>query len=153
MIILMFCPTKGFLGGSNGKGSACNVGDLGSIPGLGRSLEGGNGNPLQDSYLENPTDRGAWQESAGSQRVRHDWANNTFTFTIIKDVTSLNNTKKSQIQKVMSLLYILQSLPFLKNKSWKVSYYQVHSSHTFASMVLSFLLISCLSLMCLFSSS
>ena len=35
--------------------------DLDSIPGLGRSLEGGNGNPLQYSYLENPMDRGAWQ--------------------------------------------------------------------------------------------
>ena len=36
----------GFLGGSNGKESACNAGDMSSIPGLGRSLGGGNGNPL-----------------------------------------------------------------------------------------------------------
>ena len=41
-------------GGSDGKESACNVGDLGWIPGLGRSLEGGHGNPLQYSCLENP---------------------------------------------------------------------------------------------------
>ena len=41
--------------------SACNVGDLGSIPGLGRSPGGGHGNPLQYSCLENPMDRGAWQ--------------------------------------------------------------------------------------------
>ena len=47
-----------FPGGSDGKESACNEGDLGSIPGLGRSPEEGNGNPLQYSYLENPTDRG-----------------------------------------------------------------------------------------------
>ena len=46
-------------GGSDGKASACNAGDLGSIPGLGRSPGAGNGNPLQHSYLENPTDRGA----------------------------------------------------------------------------------------------
>ena len=44
---------KGFPGGSDGKESACNVGDLGSIPGLGRSPGGGNGNPLQYSGLEN----------------------------------------------------------------------------------------------------
>ena len=46
-------------GGSNGKASAYNVGDLGSIPGSGRSWKG-NGNPLQYSCLENPMDRGAW---------------------------------------------------------------------------------------------
>ena len=40
--------------------SACNAGDPGSIPGLGRSPGEGNGNPLQYSCLENPTDRGAW---------------------------------------------------------------------------------------------
>ena len=39
----------------------CNVGEAGSIPGLGRSPEGGNGNPLQYSCLENPMNRGAWQ--------------------------------------------------------------------------------------------
>ena len=52
---------KGFPGRSDGKESACNVGDLGSIPGLGRSPGGGHGNPLQYSYLENPTDRRACQ--------------------------------------------------------------------------------------------
>ena len=43
------------------KASVYNVGDLGSIPGLGRSPGEGNGNTLQYSCLENPTDRGAWQ--------------------------------------------------------------------------------------------
>ena len=47
-------------GGSDGKESACNVRDLGSIPGLGRSPGEGHGNPLQYSCLENPMDRGAW---------------------------------------------------------------------------------------------
>ena len=50
----------GFPGGSAGKESACNAGDLGSIPGLGRSPGEGNGNPLQYSCLENPIDGGAW---------------------------------------------------------------------------------------------
>ena len=44
----------GFPGGSDSKESGCNVGDLGSIPGLGRSPGGGQGNPLQCSCLENP---------------------------------------------------------------------------------------------------
>ena len=43
-----------------GKESACNAGDPASIPGLGRSPGKGNGNPLQYSCQENPTDRGAW---------------------------------------------------------------------------------------------
>ena len=46
---------------SVGKESACNAGDLGLIPGSGRSPGEGNGNPLQYSCLENPTDRGVWQ--------------------------------------------------------------------------------------------
>ena len=50
-----------FPGGADGKESACNVGDPGSIPGSGRSPGGGNGNPLQCSCLENPMDRGAWR--------------------------------------------------------------------------------------------
>ena len=51
----------GFLGGPDGKESAYNVGGPGSIPGLGRSLREGNGNPLQYTCLENPMDRGTWQ--------------------------------------------------------------------------------------------
>ena len=47
-------------GGSDGKVSACNVGDLGLIPGLGKCSGEGNGNPLQYSHLENPVDGGAW---------------------------------------------------------------------------------------------
>ena len=49
----------GFPGGSDGKASACNVGDPGSIPGLGRSPGEGNGTPLQYSCLENSMDWGA----------------------------------------------------------------------------------------------
>ena len=61
-------------GGSDGKASVYNVRDLGSIPGLGRFLGEGNGNPLQNSCLENPMDGGAWVRllSMGSQRVGHN---------------------------------------------------------------------------------
>ena len=52
----------GFPGGSDRKESTCNTGDLGSIPGSGRSREEGNGNPLQYSCpLEDPTARGPWR--------------------------------------------------------------------------------------------
>ena len=50
---------KGFPGSSDSKESAYNVGDLGPIPGLGRSPGGGHGNPIQYSHLENPTERRA----------------------------------------------------------------------------------------------
>ena len=62
---------------NDNKESACNAGESESIPGLG-SPGGGKGNPLQYSYLGNPTDRGTQQaQSMGSQRVRDDWVTNT----------------------------------------------------------------------------
>ena len=54
----------------SGKESTCNVGDMGWIPGLGRSPGGGNGDPLQYSCLKNPMDRGACHD--GWQRVGHN---------------------------------------------------------------------------------
>ena len=60
------CLLVGFPGGSEVKVSACNVGDLGSIPGSGRSPGEGNGNPLQDSCLGNSMDRGAWRATIES---------------------------------------------------------------------------------------
>ena len=50
----------GFPGGSDSKESAGNAGDLGSVPGLGRSPAEGDGYPFQYPCLENPMDRGAW---------------------------------------------------------------------------------------------
>ena len=57
---VMISAPQVFPGGSEVKASACNVRDLGSIPGSGSSPGEGNGNPLQYSCLENPMDRGAW---------------------------------------------------------------------------------------------
>ena len=55
------------------KNQTANAGDVGSIPGSGRSPGGENGNPLPCSCRENPMDRGAWWVTVhGSQRVRHD---------------------------------------------------------------------------------
>ena len=56
----LFRPTMDVPGGSDGKASAYYAGDLGSIPGSGRSPEEGNGNSLQYSCLENPMDGRAW---------------------------------------------------------------------------------------------
>ena len=64
---------EGFPGGSDGKASACNVGDPGSIPVSGRSPGEGNGNPLHYSCLENSMDGGAWWlQSMGLPRVGHN---------------------------------------------------------------------------------
>ena len=72
-----------YFGGSYGKESSSNA-DLGLIPGSERSLGEGNGYPLQYHCLENSMDRGAWwATSAGLQRIRQDWATNTFTFIYI----------------------------------------------------------------------
>ena len=60
-----------FPGDSVGKESACNAGDPGSIPGLGRSPGEGNGNPLQYSCLENSMDRGTWWATV--QGVAKSW--------------------------------------------------------------------------------
>ena len=71
--LLSMCCRLVFPGGSDGKESACNVRDLGLIPGLGRSPGGGHGNPLQCSCGESPwTEEPDGLQSMGSQRVRHD---------------------------------------------------------------------------------
>ena len=64
---LSLCYTRlwGFSGVSDNKESACNAGDLGSIPGSGRSPGEGNGYPLQCSCSENSMDRGAWRTTYG----------------------------------------------------------------------------------------
>ena len=65
-------PALGFPDGSDGKESACNAGDPGSIPGSGRSHGDRNGYPLWYSSLENSMDKGAWQATAdGVEKSRH----------------------------------------------------------------------------------
>ena len=80
-------------GGSDGKESDCNAGDLGSIPGLGRSPGGGNGNLLQYSCLENPMDRGAWWATVHRVAKRQTQLNDkhyhldpTFQFSSVSSV-------------------------------------------------------------------
>ena len=61
LVLFSVLVLKGFHSGLDGKESACNVGDPGLIPGLGRSSGEGNGYLLQYSFLGNSMDRGVWQ--------------------------------------------------------------------------------------------
>ena len=70
LTLLLQRGNRGFPGGSEGKVSACNAGDLGLIPGLGRSPGEGNGNPLQYSCLETATEEPGRLQSMGSQSHR-----------------------------------------------------------------------------------
>ena len=76
-----------FPGGSDGKASAYTVGDLGLIPGSGRSLGEGNSTPLQYSCLENPMDGGAWWASVHgvteSQTRLSDFTSLSFTAVLV----------------------------------------------------------------------
>ena len=78
----------GFPGGPVGKESACNVGDLGSVPGSGRSLGEGNGNSLQYSCLQNSMDRGAWWITVHgvtkSQTQLRDWHIHMYVYICIE---------------------------------------------------------------------
>ena len=67
-LLLCYRGVEGLPGGSEVKASASNAGDPGLIPGLGRSLGEGNGNPLQYSCLKNPMYRGAWQATVNGDQ-------------------------------------------------------------------------------------
>ena len=74
LVLFLFLPihAMGFLGGSDGEESACNVWDLGSIPSLGRSPGGGCGSHCSILVWRIPMDKGAWW-AVGLERVRYDW--------------------------------------------------------------------------------
>ena len=75
--------TPGFSGGSDGKESACNAGDSGTIPGSGRSPGEGNGNPLQHSCLENPRDRRAWRATVYGIAKSQTRLSDSFVATLV----------------------------------------------------------------------
>ena len=88
----------GFPGGSEVKAPACNLGDLGSIPGLGRFPGKGNGNPVQYSCLENPMDRGAWWATVHG--VTKSWTRlSDFTFTFRRKYTHIWASLVAQLIK------------------------------------------------------
>ena len=94
----MLTPT-GFPGSLDGKASAYNAGDPGSIPGLGRSPGEGNGNPLQYSCLENPMDRGAWWATVHGVTKSRTWLSDFSSLHLLlgrKAMTNLDGILKSR---------------------------------------------------------
>ena len=83
-VIISLLLFLGLPGGSDGKMSACNEADPGSIPGLGRSPGEGNGNPLQYSCLENPMDGGALEATVhGVAESQTRLSDSTFTLLFL----------------------------------------------------------------------
>ena len=115
---------------SVGKESACNAGDPGSVPGLGRSPGEGNGNPLQYSSLENPMERGAWQATVhGIARVRRDLATKPPTMlhshcSEARGFCSLLFHSETQANGTNYLLQYCQLPRPIERGFWKVLYKQ-----------------------------
>ena len=100
----------GFPGGSEVKASACNAGDLGSIPGSRRSPGEGNGNPLQCSCLENPMDGGAWWATVHGIAKSRTRLND---FTGPLPLWKQGRGRKSRRAGFPPLFHIASSPPFL----------------------------------------
>ena len=103
-------------GGSDGKESACNARDSGSIPGSGRSPREGHGNPLQGSCLENPMDRGAWWASVHG--VTESNATNTFTFMALHVALSLSIVSDSLWPQGLKPTRLLCPWGFSRQEYW-----------------------------------
>ena len=117
--LLHFCLTVklGFPGGSDGKESTCNGGNLGSIPGLGRSPGEWNGYPLQYSGLENSMDCIVH----GSQRVEYNWV----TFTSLPRLDPASHT----ILRILSHTFSVPKLfprGQVHQQCWMAHYIKVH---------------------------
>ena len=100
-----------FPGGSDCKESAHNTGDLGLVPGLGRSPGGGHGSPLQCSCLENPMDRGAFQATVhGVAKIGHDWVTKHSVHVYVIHICTHTHTPHFYLlshQKVGTCFHIL----------------------------------------------
>ena len=85
--------------------SACSAGDLGLMPGLGRSPGDGNGNPLQYSCLENPMDGGAWQATLhGVAKSRTRLSDFTLLYTLVSFFYVYSNAKQTNKKNQVSNL-------------------------------------------------
>ena len=107
---LTYITQYGLPGRSDGKESVCNVGDLGSISGSGRSLREGNGNPLQYSCLENLMDRGAWWaplHGVAKNRIQLSNQHSIFRYLVR---SSLSSTILLQVVLFYSFLW-MKSIP------------------------------------------
>ena len=99
----------GLLCGSDSKESACNVGDLGLIPGSGRSPGEGNGYPLQCSSLKNSMDRGAWRTTYGPQGCKEL---DTIEWLIHPHILDSETVFRLLFQNSITILYIAMFTEF-----------------------------------------
>ena len=100
----MVWQSIGLPGGSEGKASASNTRDLGSIPGSGRSPGEGNGNPLQYSCLENPVDGGAWWATVHGVAKSRTWLSD-FTSLIDSILKSRDITLPTKVHIVKTMIF------------------------------------------------
>ena len=111
----------GFPGGSEVKASACNAGDLGSIPGSGRCPGEGNGNPLQYSCLENPMDGGAWWATVhGVTKSRIGLSDFTFTFSLYDMINKIIFRKSITTFSLLGLRFLLCACSFLRESTYLI---------------------------------
>ena len=92
-------------GGSEVKVSACNVGDLGSIPGSEKSPGEGNGNPLQYSCLEKPMDGGAWRATVHGVAKSQTYSDRATPLSLSKLLYSLQSEKKISVSLLITSLH------------------------------------------------
>ena len=95
----IYSTLRGFPGASVGKESACNVKDLGSIPGSGRCPREGNGNPQQYSCLENPMERGTWWA------IEHGVAKSRRYLIVISTLEKTRGTHRGILNNVVRARY------------------------------------------------
>ena len=99
----------GFPGGSDGEESTCSVGNLGSVPRLGRFPGEGNRYPLQYSDLENSIDRGAWQATVHGVTKSRTWLSDFhFSWLKKKDTMILKLSHHFAIDSVLNMFIVLQ---------------------------------------------
>ena len=121
LTIITNSDLRGFPGGSDSKESACNEGDLGSIPGLGKSPREWHGNPLQCSCLENSMDRGVWwatvyrvTESDTTEWLTHTGDSNQYKSYHTKSKMDLIRSKSWYVQScILSRTSREKSVPCL----------------------------------------
>ena len=122
VIIYCILMIQGFPGGSNGKESACNAGDLGSIPELGRSLEGGMATHSSILAWTIPwTEEPGRIQSRGSQRVGYNWA--TKHILMIQEAREKSFKEKHKKNIFTELYYIYQYHKFTLFTGWIIFQY------------------------------
>ena len=114
---------SGVPGGSDGKESPYSAGDLGSIPGLGRSPGGGNGNTLQYSCLENSMQGGAWRATVHGIPKSRTWLSDFLFFFFFFKCVSVNKSNKTE----METLSHLKNHPQSKTLFPKMFFYIKHN--------------------------